>query len=95
MRHLLAIPFQSLQIVLVTVEEVHLAARLLYARMQIEHLQQRPRAALAYTDYQRLKLVLQLAPKLATLHAIHSLLTWGSRRLVLGKCTRLEGKTMG
>lgn len=70
MRHLLAIPFQSLQIVLVTVEEVHLAASLLYARMQIEHLQQRPRAALAYTDYQRLKLVLQLAPsKLATRHA--------------------------
>lgn len=54
MGHLLAIPFQAPQIVLIAVEEVHLAARLLDARMQIEHLEQGPSAALAYANYQGL-----------------------------------------
>jgi len=49
-RHLLAVPFQALQVVLVPVEEVHLAAGLLDPRMQVEHLQQRPGSALSHAD---------------------------------------------
>lgn len=52
--HLLAIPVQAPQIILIPVKEVHLAARLLDAGMQIEHLEQGPRAALAYANYQSL-----------------------------------------
>lgn len=49
--HLPTVPFQTLPVVVVTVEEVDLTGRLLYLRMQEEHLQQRPGAALAYADY--------------------------------------------
>lgn len=49
--HLAAIPFQTLPVVVVTVEEVDLTGRLLYLRVQEEHLQQCPRAAFAYADY--------------------------------------------
>jgi len=49
-RHLLAVPLQTLQVVLVPVEEVHLAAGLLDPRMQVEHLQQRPGSALSHAD---------------------------------------------
>lgn len=49
--HLAAVPFKALPVIVVTVEEVDLASRLLYLRVQEEHLQQCPRAALAYADY--------------------------------------------
>lgn len=55
--HLAPVPLQALPVVVVTVEEVDLAGRLLYLRMQEEHLQQCPRAALAYADYEGLRQV--------------------------------------
>lgn len=54
-RHLLAIPLQTEIVVLVAIEKVHLAGRLLHARMQIQHLQQRPGARLADADDQSLR----------------------------------------
>jgi len=49
--HFAAVPFQPLSVVVVTVKKVNLTGRLLYLRVQEEHLQQCPRAALAYADY--------------------------------------------
>lgn len=52
--HLPPVPFEAFAVVVVTVKEMHLAGRLLYLRMQEQHLQQRPCAAFAYADYDRL-----------------------------------------
>lgn len=49
-RHLLAVPLQALQIVLVAIEEVHLAACLLDPGMQVEHLQEGAGSALSHSD---------------------------------------------
>lgn len=54
-RHLSSIPFQTLPVIVVAIEEVNFTGRFLYLRMKEEHLQQRPRAAFAYADYDGLR----------------------------------------
>lgn len=49
-RHLLAVPLQALQIVLVAIEEVHLAACLLDPGMQVEHLQEGAGSTLPHSN---------------------------------------------
>jgi len=54
-RHAPPVPVQSPFVVVVPVEEVHLAVRLLHGLVQVQHLQQRPRAAFPHANDDRLR----------------------------------------
>lgn len=54
-RHLLAIPFQALDVVLVTIEEVNFTGGLLDAWVEIQHFEQRARSTLPHADDEALR----------------------------------------
>uniref|UniRef100_A0A2S2N7F9 Uncharacterized protein n=1 Tax=Schizaphis graminum TaxID=13262 RepID=A0A2S2N7F9_SCHGA len=54
-RHPPSVPIQATFVVVVPVEEMHLAVGLLHRLVQEQHLQQRPRAAFPHTDDDRLR----------------------------------------
>lgn len=53
-RHLPSIPLEPLPVIVIAVEEVDLARRLLYLGMEEQHLEKGPRPALPHPDYYRL-----------------------------------------
>lgn len=53
--HLLAIPFQALDVVLVTIEEVNFTGGLLDAWVKIKHFEQRSRSTLPHADDEALR----------------------------------------
>lgn len=54
-RHLLAIPFQALYVVFVTIEEVNFTGGLLDAWVKIQHFEQRSRSTLPHADDEALR----------------------------------------